>query len=65
MGHSDEKTAQILIKEGRVKYTSRTINSRWLRLRKALEAKEAEILDDELSDWHMGEVSLQIFAMYR
>jgi len=35
----------------------KTVGSRWLRLRKALEKAEEERLDDELSDWHAGEVS--------
>ena len=58
MGHTDEQVAQRLINEGRVRYSARTVSSRWTRLRRALEAKEQEILDDELSDWHVGDVSL-------
>jgi len=46
-----------LIEENRIRYVPKTVGSRWLRLRKALEAAEDERLDDELSDWHVGEVS--------
>lgn len=55
-GWSDEYVARKLAEEGRIRYVGRTVGSRWLRIRKALEAKEEEILEDELSDWHDGEV---------
>jgi hypothetical protein len=55
-GYSDEYVARRLAEEGRIRYVARTIGSRWLRIRKALEAKEEEILEDEMSDWHEGEV---------
>ena len=59
-GYSDEYVAQKLIQEGRIRYVPKTVGSRWLRLRKALEQAEDEKLDDELSDWHVGEVSVTI-----
>lgn len=55
-GYTDEYVARQLVKEDRIRYCARTVGSRWLRLRKALEAKEEEILEDEFSDWHNGEV---------
>lgn len=58
MGHTDEQVAARLIKEGRVRYNARTITHRYMRLRKALVEKEGEMLNDELTDWHVGEVSL-------
>ncbi|KAI7083280.1 hypothetical protein KC356_g7690 [Hortaea werneckii] len=54
-GYSDEYVAQKLMDEGRVRYVPKTVGSRWLRLRKALQEVEDEKLDDELSDWHVGE----------
>ncbi|KAI7548422.1 hypothetical protein KC331_g4418 [Hortaea werneckii] len=54
-GYSDEYVAQRLMDEGRVRYVPKTVGSRWLRLRKALQEAEDEKLDDELSDWHVGE----------
>jgi hypothetical protein len=62
-GYSDEYVARRLADEGRIRYVGRTIGSRWLRIRKALEAKEEEILEDEFSDWHDGEVRLYSFAI--
>ncbi|KAK5128492.1 hypothetical protein LTR85_003160 [Meristemomyces frigidus] len=56
--YSDEYVAQKLIQEGRIRYVPKTVGSRWLRLRKALEQAEGEKLDDELSDWHVGEDEL-------
>ncbi|KAI7277501.1 hypothetical protein KC345_g6578 [Hortaea werneckii] len=54
-GYSDEYVAQKLTDEGRVRYVPKTVGSRWLPLRKALQEVEDEKLDDELSDWHVGE----------
>lgn len=55
LGHSDDFVASKLVEEGRIRYVGKTIGSRYLRLRKVLEDKEDERLDDELSDWHEGE----------
>ncbi|KXT08210.1 hypothetical protein AC579_8680 [Pseudocercospora musae] len=54
-GYSDEYVAEKLQQEGRIRYVGKTVGSRWLRLRKVLEDREDERLDDELSDWHIGE----------
>lgn len=59
-GYSDEYVAQRLMDEGRVRYVPKTVGSRWLRLRKALQEAEDEKLDDELSDWHVGEVRILV-----
>lgn len=61
-GYSDEYVAQRLMDEGRVRYVPKTVGSRWLRLRKALQEAEDEKLDDELSDWHIGEVRIPVFS---
>ncbi|CAK1360229.1 hypothetical protein CB0940_06309 [Cercospora beticola] len=53
--YSDEYVAAKLTEEGRIRYVPKTVGSRWLRLRKVLEKREDERLDDELSDWHVGE----------
>lgn len=45
-----------MIQEGRTRYVPKSVGSRWLRLRKALAEAEDEKLDDELSDWHVGDV---------
>ena len=55
-GYTDEYVCQKMIQEGRMRYVAKTVSSRWLRLRRALQQVEDEMLDDELSDWHMGEV---------
>jgi hypothetical protein len=62
-GYTDEFVARKLADEGRIRYVGRTIGSRWLRIRKALEAKEEEILEDEFSDWHDGEVRFNYSAI--
>lgn len=45
-----------------MRYVPKTISSRWLRLRRLLEQAENDRLDDELSDWHIGEVGLNYMA---
>lgn len=62
-GYTDEYVADKLAQEGRIRYHARTVGSRWLRIRKALEAKEEEMLEDEMSDWHEGEVRV-CFSQY-
>lgn len=61
-GYPDDFVAKKLVEEGRIRYVPKTVGSRWLRLRKALERAEEDKLDDELSDWHEGEVSLTLHA---
>lgn len=61
-GYSDEYVAQRLMDESRVRYVPKTVGSRWLRLRKALQEAEDEKLDDELSDWHVGEVRIPVLS---
>ena len=55
--HTDEFIAETFKQEGRVSYTAKTIGSRWQKLKKFLNDAQDEKLDDELSDWHVGEVS--------
>lgn len=45
-----------LISEGRINYNAKTISSRWGRLRRVLEARADELLDEKLIEWHAGEV---------
>ncbi|EMC92893.1 hypothetical protein BAUCODRAFT_114891, partial [Baudoinia panamericana UAMH 10762] len=54
-GFSDEYVADKLVEENRIRYVPKSIGARWLRLRKLFEQVENERLDDELSDWHIGE----------
>lgn len=63
-GYPDEHVARVLIDEGRMRYASKTVGSRWLRLRKILQKYQDERLDDELSDWHVGEVSSRHQSSY-
>lgn len=55
-GRSNEYIAKAFIDEGRMRYEPATIGSRWVRIRKVKELERDEMLDDELSDWHEGEV---------
>ncbi|TKA61148.1 hypothetical protein B0A49_09161, partial [Cryomyces minteri] len=51
----DAEIAERLINEGRTRYDVKTIASRWQRLRRVLAERQDELLDDDLTDWHMGE----------
>lgn len=55
-GYPDEAVVKRLIEESRTRYDPKSIASRWQRIRKAVQAAEDELLDEELTDWHEGEV---------
>lgn len=55
-GYADSAIRAKLLEEGRVKYAVATIGTRFRKLKNAAEEAENEQLDDELSDWHIGEV---------
>lgn len=59
-GYPDEAVVKRLVEEGRTRYDPKSISSRWQRIRKAVQAAEDELLDEELTDWHEGEVCLDI-----
>lgn len=54
---TDKQVAARLREEGRVDYHYKTISSRWVRIKRALEKKHDQDLDDQLTDWHDGDVS--------
>lgn len=53
---TDKQIAARLREEGRVNYHYKTIGSRWARIKRSLEKKNDEDLDDQLTDWHEGDV---------
>ncbi len=57
-GYTDDYISGKLVEEGRTRYVPKTIGTRYTKLRNIAEKKEDEKLDDELSDWHVGEVCL-------
>lgn len=57
-GYADQDVATRLINDGRTAYDPKSISSRWQRMRKCVQAAEDELLDEELTDWHEGEVCL-------
>lgn len=54
--YTDDAVATKLAEEGRMRYKATTVGSRWARLKKLLEEKEDQKLDDELTDWHVEDV---------
>ncbi len=58
LGYRDEAVRDRLISEGRIRYEAKTISTRYIRIKRVLAAQEERILDEELSDWHDGDVRL-------
>ncbi|SLM38102.1 Nucleotide-binding, alpha-beta plait [Lasallia pustulata] len=52
---TDKQIAARLREEGRVNYHYKTISSRWIRIKNALEKRRDQDLDDQLTDWHEGD----------
>lgn len=55
-GVPDREIAATLTEQGLTNYSVKTINSRYIRIKAALAARLDQRLDDELTDWHEGEV---------
>ena len=54
--YQEREIAQRLRDEGRINYNSKTIGTRWTRICLALQKRQDEMLDAELTDWHEGDV---------
>lgn len=52
----EKEIAQRMQDEGRVKYNSKTIGTRYARICRKLEEKNDADLDADLTDWHDGDV---------
>lgn len=53
----EKDIAQILVEQGRIAYNPKTIGTRHARIMKALAEQHDQMLDEELTDWHDGDVS--------
>jgi hypothetical protein len=53
----EKDIAQILVDEGRIAYNPKTIGTRFARIQIALAKQKDEMLDEEITDWHEGDVS--------
>ena len=56
-GYNDLTIAERLRAQGFTKYEPRSVSCRWARIRKKTQEYEEKLLDEELTDWHVGEVS--------
>jgi hypothetical protein len=54
--YQEKEIAQRLIDEGRTHYHPKTIGTRWARLKKVMQERNDELLDQDLTDWHDGDV---------
>jgi hypothetical protein len=56
-GRTEKEIADRLAREGRIRYHSKTIGTRWARLKRAIQQHQDDLMDEELTDWHDGDVS--------
>jgi hypothetical protein len=56
--YTNEYIAEELRKNGLVPYDGKTVGSRYIRIMRKIEEREAQRLEDELTDWEEGEVSI-------
>lgn len=52
----EKDIAQALISQGRTAYNPKTIGTRWRRIKAALQKRQDDLLDADLTDWHEGDV---------
>ncbi|KEQ67066.1 uncharacterized protein M437DRAFT_36266 [Aureobasidium melanogenum CBS 110374] len=57
-GYKDEDIRDRLIEKGFTCYEARSVACRWMRIRKKTQEYEEKLLDEELTDWHLGEDEL-------
>jgi len=55
-GYGDVQIAEHLSKQNRVQYDHKTIATRFIRIKRAISARQDERLEEGLTDWHEGEV---------
>jgi len=60
--YQEKDIAQRLIDEGRTHYHSKTIGTRWARLKKVMQTRNDELLDQDLTDWHDGDVRPSLYT---
>ncbi|KAL9108330.1 MAG: hypothetical protein Q9227_006929 [Pyrenula ochraceoflavens] len=53
--YSEKAIAERLKAEGRISYQTKSISGRYQRIRKALQQKQDENLDADMTDWHDGD----------
>ena len=64
-GYKDTDIAVKLVDEGFTRYKPQTITSRYARIKKTIQSHNEVLLDEELTDWHAGEVSTQAALLLR
>jgi hypothetical protein len=54
----EKDIAQYLVNEGRIAYNPKTIGTRYARIMKAVRKANDKLLDEDLTDWHEGDVKM-------
>ncbi|EXJ87802.1 hypothetical protein A1O1_04729 [Capronia coronata CBS 617.96] len=61
----EKDIAQALVDQGRTAYNPKTIGTRWRRLKQALQKRQDELLDADMSDWHEGDDDVLVEAVIK
>ncbi|KAI1616519.1 hypothetical protein EDD37DRAFT_645653 [Exophiala viscosa] len=59
----EKDIAQALVDKGRINYNPKTIGTRWRRLKRALQKRQDDLLDADLTDWHDGDDDVLLQAV--
>ncbi|KAJ9610494.1 hypothetical protein H2200_005271 [Cladophialophora chaetospira] len=61
----EKDIAQALINQGRTAYNPKTIGTRWRRIKAALQKRQDDLLDADLTDWHDGDDDVLLQAVVK
>ncbi|KIY03414.1 uncharacterized protein Z520_00105 [Fonsecaea multimorphosa CBS 102226] len=61
----EKDIAQALIDQGRTAYNPKTIGTRWRRIKAALQKRQDNLLDADLTDWHEGDDDVLLQAVIK
>ncbi|EXJ67541.1 uncharacterized protein A1O5_09554 [Cladophialophora psammophila CBS 110553] len=61
----EKDIAQALIDQGRTAYNPKTIGTRWRRIKAALQKRQDDLLDADLTDWHEGDDDVLLQAVIK
>ncbi|EXJ56928.1 hypothetical protein A1O7_07272 [Cladophialophora yegresii CBS 114405] len=61
----EKDIAKALVDQGRTAYNPKTIGTRWRRLKAALQKRQDDLLDADLTDWHEGDDDVLLQAVVK
>ncbi|OCT49106.1 hypothetical protein CLCR_04939 [Cladophialophora carrionii] len=61
----EKDIAKALVDQGRTAYNPKTIGTRWRRIKAALQKRQDDLLDADLTDWHEGDDDVLLQAVVK